>query len=40
MRRGSSRKQPIRSAAIPTIVFHGDGDMTVSPVNGECPGRC
>ena len=39
MRQGHSGAKPYRRAGpsqpIPTIVFHGDSDTTVSPVNGE-----
>ncbi len=35
MRQGSAGHAPGRGRAIPTIVFHGDRDRTVHPVNGE-----
>lgn len=39
MRQGESRAKPFRRARpsqpVPTIVFHGDRDTTVSPVNGD-----
>ena len=35
MRRGSSTKPPQATHPVPTIVFHGDRDRTVSSVNGD-----
>ena len=35
MRQGSAGHAPGRGRAMPTIVFHGDRDRTVHPVNGE-----
>lgn len=35
MRQGSAGHAPGRGPAMPTIVFHGDLDRTVHPVNGE-----
>jgi hypothetical protein len=33
--RGNSYRQSGSSRPVPTIVFHGDRDTTVSPVNGD-----
>jgi len=35
MRQGSAERTQANGKAIPTIVFHGDRDGTVSPVNGD-----
>lgn len=35
MRKGTSAAAPHGAAALPTIVFHGSGDKTVAPANGE-----
>lgn len=35
MRRGGSELQVSTNAPLPTIVFHGDQDTTVNPVNGD-----
>lgn len=35
MRRGSGPRVPMARSPLPTIVFHGSGDKTVAPANGE-----
>jgi len=35
MQRGGGRPRPVSGSAVRTIVFHGDADKTVNPVNGD-----